>query len=92
MAFSINNATAAHVTWIVVRCISPVLVAGFVTGISIYVIVSRWIQNLLFGVNFADPLILAASLLVVFIMAGAAAGVPRYRPLQIDPVSTLRSE
>jgi putative ABC transport system permease protein len=86
------GATAAHVTWIVVRGIAAVLTAGFVAGIGIYAIVSRWMHNLLFGVNFADPVILVASLLLVLIMAGAAAGVPIYRALQIDPASTLRSE
>jgi len=86
------GAAAAHVTRTVSRCIAMVLIVGFVAGIGIFAIASYWLRSLLFGVSFTDPLILGASLLLVLIMAGAAAGVPIYRALQIDPASTLKSE
>lgn len=86
------GAAATHVTWTVVRCIGAALIAGSIAGIGIYAIASRWLRSLLFGVNFTDPLILGGSLLLVLMMAGAAAGVPIYRALLIDPASTLKSE
>ena len=65
---------------------------GVILGLTGAWILTRLMRSLLFGVNFTDPLILGASLLLVLIVALAAAGVPIYRALQIDPASTLKSE
>jgi hypothetical protein len=86
------GAATAHVTWIVFRSIGGVLIAGIVAGAGIYAVASRWLRALLFGVHFTDPLILGGSVLMVLVMAGAAAEVPVYRALQIDPASTVKSE
>jgi ABC-type antimicrobial peptide transport system permease subunit len=86
------GAAAPDVMWTILRCIDTVLIAGIAAGLGIYAIASHWLRGLLYGVNFTDPLVLGASLVLVLIMAVAAAGIPVYRALQIDPASTLKSE
>ena len=86
------GAAGGDVTRTVVKRIAAVLMAGVLAGLGVYAIASHWLRSLLFGVSFTDPLILGIALLLVLAMAGFATGVPIYRALKIDPVSTLRSE
>ncbi len=43
------------------RCIGAGLIAGIAAGLGIYAIARFWLQGLLFGVNFTDPIIQSSS-------------------------------
>ncbi len=82
--------------WAVIRmvlfgAVSQITI-GLMLGIPTSLLVGRVLAEQLYRVNPADPLILAASGLVV-ILSGAVAGIlPALRASTIDPVIALRSE
>jgi putative ABC transport system permease protein len=66
--------------------------AGVVVGVAISVALTRFISDLLFGVNPVDPAIfLAVSLLFVGV-AVLASYLPARRAIRIDPILALRHE
>jgi putative ABC transport system permease protein len=54
-------------------------------------LLTRLMQNLLFGVEPSDPLTFSAVALVLTAVAGCAAAVPALRATRVDPASALRA-
>jgi predicted permease len=64
--------------------------AGLASGLPAAWLVSRLMQDLLFGVTPADPTTFAAMIAVLGVMAMVAAYVPARRASRLDPTRTLR--
>jgi putative ABC transport system permease protein len=68
------------------------IVAGLVGGLTVALLVMRYLETLVFGVSPTDPATLAAACGVLAIVALAAHAVPIRRALRIDPAAALRHE
>ncbi len=66
--------------------------AGAAIGLVGALVATRFMRNLLFGVEPTDLVTLAGAFLVVAGMVAAACWLPARRALRIDPAGTLRSE
>jgi predicted permease len=68
------------------------VVAGLLIGLLAATGLGRFIEGLLFEVSPLDPPLLAASVLSLALVAGAACAIPAGRASRIDPVTALRGE
>jgi ABC-type antimicrobial peptide transport system permease subunit len=66
--------------------------AGLAIGLAGAVILSRWVQSLLFGVSRFDVPTFIAAAVAVAIVAALAALAPARRALRIDPARALVTE
>jgi putative ABC transport system permease protein len=66
--------------------------AGIAIGIAGAPAVSRLMQQALFEVNPADPLVYAALAVTLLLVTEAASFFPARRATRIDPVIALRTE
>jgi ABC-type antimicrobial peptide transport system permease subunit len=65
---------------------------GLALGLAGALLVGRLINQLLFGVLPASPVLLTSACLVLAVTAAAAAYLPARRAASIDPVQALRAE
>jgi putative ABC transport system permease protein len=86
------GASASNIVWLVMR--EGVLVAGLgaVVGLATGVATARSLSALPYGTSPADPLTLAASALVLLIVALLACYIPARRATRIDSVRTLGAQ
>src|SRR5205814_1472529 len=77
---------------LVARESAAVVGAGLLLGLGGALVSGRFIAGLLFGVGPADPAALAASLLVLAVVAMLATLLPARRAAQVDPAVALRAE
>ena len=68
------------------------VIAGLAIGWIASLVTSRFLSALLFGVITLDPVAIAGSSGLLFLVAICAAFVPAYRASKIDPVTCLRQE
>ena len=66
--------------------------AGLVIGAIGAWLMTRLMQNLLYGVTPSDPVTFVAVSLLLALVAAIAASVPGLRATRVDPVIALRSE
>jgi putative ABC transport system permease protein len=64
------------------------IAAGFAGALAL----TRMMSSMLFGVGARDPLTLAATALVLALVALAASWIPAHRAARIDPMAALRCE
>jgi putative ABC transport system permease protein len=86
------GATPGAVMRMVLGHSSRLTVAGIVLGVAGGLAVSRLMQQVLFEVNPADPLIYLAVSATLLIVAASASWFPARRATRIDPVVALRME
>ena len=67
-------------------------VPGTILGVLVAVSLGRVMQNLVYGVSPADPVILSGVVLLVLSVALIASYVPARRAARSDPMVTLRAE
>ena len=67
-------------------------VPGTILGVLLALSLGRVMQNLIYGVSAADPVILSSVVLLVLTVALIASYVPARRASRSDPMSTLRAE
>ena len=65
---------------------------GLVLGLGGAVLLSQLLQSLLFEIPPRDPVTLAAVAILLLTVSLAAAGVPAWRAVRIDPVVALKGE
>jgi predicted permease len=68
------------------------VVMGLVLGLGGAVSLGRFLEGLLFEVSPLDPLMLAASVVSLAVVAAIACAIPAARAARIDPVTALRGE
>jgi len=86
------GAQRSAVLWLVVRSVLGLIGAGLALGIPLMLLVRRFIESELFGVDAGDPLALAAATLLLLGVSGAAAAWPAWRASRVDPTISLRYE
>ena len=62
---------------------------GLAVGLAASLLLHRWIGSFLYGTDASDPLVLAAALAVLIVVAFAGALGPALRAMRIDPARTL---
>jgi len=93
--FGIRMALGAdrwNVLWVVLRETLSLAIAGVAIGFALALASRRLIQSLLFQVNPADPLVIAAALAAMLAAAVLAGYLPARRATRVDPAAALRSE
>jgi predicted permease len=72
---------------------SLVLVAvGISIGLGLSVLTTRFLSTLLFDLTPNDPAVIAAAVLMMFVVASLAGYLPARRAARIDPITALREE
>ncbi len=66
--------------------------AGVATGLIAAALLTRSIQNQLYGVGIVDPITFAAVPLLLALVAATAAWAPARRAMKVDPMEALRQE
>jgi putative ABC transport system permease protein len=65
---------------------------GLAIGIVASLVLTRFMQELLYGVRPFDVLTFVAVSAVLLLVALIASGVPAYRAARLDPMQTLREQ
>lgn len=76
---------------ILLQHLRPAL-AGLALGVLGAIVLSRFLQSLLFGVGATDPATFALVAVMLFAVACAACWVPARRATRVDPLIALRTE
>ncbi|MGH9794869.1 MAG: ADOP family duplicated permease, partial [Candidatus Acidiferrales bacterium] len=93
--FGIRMALGAHPGEIQRQVVSEgmrLALAGLALGVAGAVMLGRFLDALLFGVNAADPATYAAAAMILPLVALAACWLPARRAAQRDPLAVLRAE
>jgi predicted permease len=91
----IRMALGAQRAWLLALVFRQVLMlaaAGLLIGVPAALLASRYIENLLWGVDSSDPATLAGAAAVAMIAVALAGYVPARRAARINPTVALRSE
>jgi putative ABC transport system permease protein len=86
------GAEARHVLGLMVRQGLTTTAIGVAIGVAGAIALTRWIQDLLFGVTPTDPATFAAVVAMLMAVALVACYVPAWRATRVDPTMALRSE
>jgi macrolide transport system ATP-binding/permease protein len=81
-----------HVVWSVVSEALLLVVGGLLIGIPVALLLSRYLQSLLFGLTPADGWSIFAVIVTTGLMTLVASIIPARRATRIDPVTALRCE
>jgi putative ABC transport system permease protein len=66
--------------------------AGVALGLAGTLVLTRFMQGLLYGIRGNDPWALGGSAVFLSLVTLIACGLPAFRAMRIDPVTALRSE
>ena len=66
--------------------------AGIVAGVAGALMLTRFLQTLVFGVKTTDPLTFGAAACFLLVVAGVACLIPALRIARLDPTQALRVE
>lgn len=84
------GARAVNIVRLVVAQAFSFAGVGVTLGIAVVMILSRWVQPLLFGESARDPLVLAAVAATIGVVALVASAGPATRAARAEPSSALR--
>ncbi len=65
---------------------------GAAIGVPAAILLSRFLETLLYSVTPWDPRLIAWTLTCLFVVATAAAAIPAWRASRVDPLTALRQE
>jgi putative ABC transport system permease protein len=86
------GATPTMVTALVVKQAVALTSAGLLLGAVVAAVALPALRRIVFGVQLADPLTIAATAFYILLVAVLAALLPAVRAARIDPVTALRAE
>jgi len=93
--FGMRMALGAEPAWIrrgIVRQSGALALAGLAIGLVVAAVSGRLLEGLLYGVEPGDPIVLAASAVVLSGIALVASWVPAVRASRVDPSEALRAD
>jgi hypothetical protein len=93
--FGVRMALGATRAWVmrtVIRDTLQLVAGGIAVGVAATVALSGIIAERLFGVTTADPLTIAAAVLLLAVVATLAAVIPALRASRVAPLAALRGE
>jgi predicted lysophospholipase L1 biosynthesis ABC-type transport system permease subunit len=70
----------------------PMILSGIVAGMIAGLVCGRFVENQLFGVKAANPLVFVLSVAVLLTASMLAACIPAWRASRIEPMASLRHE
>ncbi|HSB76310.1 MAG TPA: ABC transporter permease [Terriglobales bacterium] len=86
------GATRENVAAMVLREVARLAGIGLGIGLAAALAADRLVASLLYGVRAADPVVFAAAVLLLAVVALLAGGLPARRAATVDPVVALRYE
>jgi ABC-type antimicrobial peptide transport system permease subunit len=86
------GARRADVASLVLSDILRLIAAGSAVGIVAAVVLARYVESLVFGLQPHDPITLVASVAVLGLIGVVAGYLPARRAVHIDPIRALRAE
>jgi predicted permease len=86
------GARAGQVAWLVLRDALLLVAIGVAIGLPAAWFASRYIEAQLYAVAPTDPVVMAAAVLGLTAVAGAAGFIPAWRATRVNPVIALRCE
>jgi predicted permease len=86
------GANKASLIRLVMRQVSYAVAGGLLLGLALAAFVTRWVQSLLYETKPADPLAIAASVVLLLLTAAVAAILPARRAAKMDPMEVLRAD
>jgi predicted permease len=89
MALGAGRATVARM---VLRENAAVAFSGVLAGLVVALLAARALSSFLYGTSAHDPLVLAASVLALAVVAAAASLIPALRAARIEPMAAIRCE
>ena len=86
------GARPADVLWQVLRESLVLVWIGIAIGVPAALAGTRLVRSMIFGLGFADPVVIAAAVVLFAVIAALASFLPAYRASQVDPMVALRYE
>jgi ABC-type antimicrobial peptide transport system permease subunit len=86
------GATPHGILVLIVKQGLVVTVSGVSLGLAAALVLTRFMQSLLFGVNARDPLTFGSIAGLLTVVALAASAIPARTAARIDPMVSLRAE
>jgi predicted permease len=86
------GANSSSIVTMVLRHVAVMTIVGAAIGAAGAYGIGRGAQSLLFGMSGRDPLVMAASAVLLAFVALAAGSLPAWRASKVDPVQALRYE
>jgi predicted permease len=86
------GARPASVARLVIAQVLLMVTIGLAIGVTMSIWASSLISSLLYRVEPRDPATIFTSIVILFGIAGLAAGVPAWRATRLDPAAVLRHE
>jgi predicted permease len=88
---ALGSGKSALIGLVLRQAAQPVLL-GTGVGLTMALIVLRWVRSLLYQTSVMDPLAMGGSVLLLLVAAAIAAIVPARRAASTDPMRALRTE
>ncbi|MPY90326.1 MAG: FtsX-like permease family protein [Luteitalea sp.] len=86
------GARRERVLWMILREAALVAAIGIAVGVAAAMMLTRYIQSMLFGVKPVDPPTIAAAVLLMLVVALLAGWLPARRASRLEPMVALRHE
>ena len=86
------GARPANVLWQVLRESFVLVVIGIATGVPAALAGTGLVRSMIFGLGFADPIVVVSAVVLLAVVAALASFLPAHRASRVDPMVALRYE